>query len=204
MPPGTYQAQLTVGDTVREQSFEVRKDPRLDAVTPQDFEAQFILALQVRDRIDEILDALRTITSVREQVDYVVERAQEAKADSSFFELTDALKEKLTHVEQQLHQTRNQSNQDPIRFAPRLDNQYLELYGNVTGTDGYIAGGAEGRPTAGAHERLGDLEGAWTTDKAELDALLQTDIPALNAAYARLNLAPIAVPPRAGTNSLEE
>ncbi len=199
-----YQARLTVGDAVRTQGFEVRKDPRLDDVTMQDFEAQFVLASQVRDRIDEILDALRTITSVREQVDYVAERAKEARADSSFFALTDALKETLKAVENKLHQTRNQSNQDPIRFAPRLDNQYLELYGNVTGTDGYIAGGPEGRPTAGAQARLGDLDAAWNTVKAELDALMQTDVPALNAAYARLNLAPIAVPPRARTSSLEE
>ena len=203
-PPGMYQARLTVGATMQTKGFEVRKDPRLDDVTPQDFEAQFILALQVRDRIDAILNALRTITTVREQVDYVVERAKEAQADSSFFALTDALKEALKEVENKLHQTRNQSNQDPIRFAPRLDNQYLELYGNVTGTDGYIAGGPEGRPTTGAQERLGDLDTLWNTVRAELDALLQTDVPALNAAYARLNLAPIAVPPRTGTNSLEE
>ncbi|MEM9667126.1 MAG: hypothetical protein AAF970_19535 [Bacteroidota bacterium] len=194
-PPGAYQVRLTVGETVQTQPLTVAPDPRLDNVTADDYAAQFTLATQVRDRIDEILDAIRTVRDVREQAAYVAERAEGTSAEAEIQTLVAGLNEKLGIVENRLMQTRNESNQDPIRFAPRLDNQYVELYNYITGTDGYIAGGPEGRPTAGAYERLGDLEGQWTAVSTDLATILQTDLAQLNAAFAQLNTQPITVPP---------
>ena len=191
--PGAYEVRLTADGATATQPLTVLPDPRLEVATA-DYREQFDLAMQIRDRIDEIQDALRTIHSLREQLDYVEARAEEAGAAARVEAPADALRAKLAALENQLMQTRNQSNQDPIRFPPRLDNQFVELYNNVTGPDGYIAGGPEGRPTAGAQERYQDLVGEWQGLQAELATVLQSDLQAVNAAFAELSLAPLSVP----------
>jgi hypothetical protein len=93
-------------------------------------------------------------------------------------------------------QRRSQSGQDPIRFGGKLDNQYAELYGNLTGTNGYIAGGPEGRPTRGAVQRAQELNGQWTSVHQRLLRILDAEVQALNAAATRAGIPAIAVRPR--------
>lgn len=193
-PPGAYEVRLTAQDQTLAQPLTIRPDPRLDDVDADNYQAQFELAMQVRNAIDEIHQALRTIHTIYEQLDYVTERAKQVGAVASFEEMAEELRTKLKDVEEQLTQTRNQSPQDPIRFPPKLDNQFIELYGNVTGPDGYIAGGPEGRPTTGAYERYADLTAQWTEVWGTLDAILASDLKAINAAFEQLNLAPVSAP----------
>jgi len=91
---------------------------------------------------------------------------------------------------------KSRSGQDPIRFAGMLDNQWAELYGNLTGTNGYINGGVDGRPTKGAGERLTELVRRWDVLRGQWQAILDKDIPALNAAASQLKLGAIALPNR--------
>jgi len=71
-----------------------------------------------------------------------------------------------------------------------------ELYGYVTGPSGYIAGGAEGLPTRGAMERLGDLQQAWSPLRSRLQEIIDKDLVAFNALLQRLGLGAIVVPRR--------
>ncbi|GIT52435.1 MAG: hypothetical protein Ct9H300mP15_26480 [Gemmatimonadota bacterium] len=90
-----------------------------------------------------------------------MDRAESVGQADVLQELGDTLNNKSTSITEDLMQPNNRSAQDPIRFLPRLDNQWLELYGRITGTDGYIYGGAEGAPHEGTTERLSvlNLEG---------------------------------------------
>ncbi|MFM8910879.1 MAG: hypothetical protein ACKOH8_10000, partial [Gemmatimonadota bacterium] len=97
-------------------------------------------------------------------------------------------------LESRFTQTKSRSGQDPIRFAGQLDNQWAELYGNVTGPNGYISGGAEGRPTAGASARLVELSARWERLRLTWQEVVTKDLPALNATAQRLTLGPIAIP----------
>jgi hypothetical protein len=83
---------------------------------------------------------------------------------------------------------------DILRFGGRLDNQLNELYGNLTGTGGYINGGADAAPTMGALERTATLTQEWNAIAAELRTYLEKDVSAFNAAIAKLGLAPVVVP----------
>ncbi len=195
-PPGTYQARLVVGDATETRSFRVLKDPRLDNITQEDFDEQFRVAMQVRDSIDRVTGAIETLTSVKEQVEYVTERAADAGHEGVLDALADSLAGKLTAVHEELMQTSNRSGQDPIRFPPRLDNQWIELYNYVTGVDGYISGGPEGRPTAAAYERLEDLTRAWADVRARLELILTQDLSRFNEAAGALELDPVVVPGR--------
>ena len=91
-------------------------------------------------------------------------------------------------------QPRNSSAQDPIRFPPRLDNQWLEVYGRVTGTDGYISGGAEGAPQEGTMERLSVLTDEWDVVRARYLELLEGELQRFNAAVEQLGLPAIVLP----------
>ena len=148
-PPGTYTVRMTVGETMAERDFELLPDPRIPEVVAASYEEQFRVAILARDSINSISRAIDDLAAIRGQVEEVMERARAADQQDALQPLADTLTEKSTGVTEDLMQTRNRSNQDPIRFPPRLDNQWLELYGRVTGSDGYISGGPEGTPHAG-------------------------------------------------------
>jgi hypothetical protein len=200
-PPGAYQVRLTAAGVTETRPFRVLADRRFP-FTQGDYEEQFRVASQVRDSMNAIAQAIETLRSVKEQAARAVEQAARVDRAAELRPISDSLAAKLGAVEERLIQTRSRSGQDPIRFAGRLDNQFAELYGNVTGTDGYIAGGAEGRPTKGAFERLTDLNAEWAPLAARLRAILETDVPAFNAAVVRAGVAPVTVPVRRPITSM--
>jgi hypothetical protein len=143
-----------------------------------------------------VTQAIETIRSLKEQASRAVEQAGRIERTAEVKPAADSLAGKLTGVEDGLIQSRSQSGQDPIRFAGKLDNQFAELYGYVTGPSGYIAGGAEGRPTRGATERLADLQRTWAPLRAQLQVIIDRDLAAFNALLQRLGLGAIVVPRR--------
>ena len=196
-PPGRYSVRMTVGDTMLERAFELLPDPRIPEVTAAGYAAQFRVAIQARDSINSITRAIEDLAAIRAQVETVMERARVAEQDAELQALADTLADKSMAVTEDLMQTRNRSNQDPIRFPPRLDNQWLELYGRITGVDGYISGGAEGAPHPGTLERLEDLNVQWEAVRIRYTDLLENELVRFNEAVERLGLPAVALPRRA-------
>ena len=188
--------RLAVRDTVLERDFELLADPRIPEVTAASYDQQFRVAIQARDSITSITRAIEDLATIREQVEVVMERARAAERDADLQALADTLADKSVGVTDDLMQTRNRSNQDPIRFPPRLDNQWMELYRRVTGTDGYIAGGAEGAPHAGTLERLDDLLTEWEAVRVRYIDLLENELARFNEAVERLGLPAVVLPRR--------
>ncbi|HEX6316147.1 MAG TPA: hypothetical protein VFZ73_14855, partial [Gemmatimonadaceae bacterium] len=195
-PPGEYRARLTANGVTMEKTFRVLPDPRLTSITQADYDEQFRIAIQVRDSINAVTQAIETIRSLKEQAERAVEQAGRIDRAAEVKPAADSLARKLTGVEDGLIQSKSQSGQDPIRFAGRLDNQLAELYGFVTGPSGYIAGAGEGRPTRGAMERLTDLQQTWAPLRAQLQQVIDRDLAAFNALLQRLGLGAIVVPRR--------
>jgi hypothetical protein len=195
-PPGTYEVRLTTEGETQTRSFEVLKDPRLEQVTQSDFEEQFRLASAIRDTLNQVYDAIRQTQSVRDQVTAAQQRVEEAGLAEQFGDLADTITTGLTEVEEALMQTKNQSGQDPIRFAPMLDNQYVALYEYVTGVDGYRYGGAEGRPTQGAVDLFADLNLQWIDLRSQLMLILDTHVNEFNAMLQNNGVPGVTVPGR--------
>ena len=118
-PPGTYTVRMTVGETMEERAFELLPDPRIPEVTASSYEEQFRVAVLARDSINSITRAIEDLAAIRAQVEEVMARAQAADQAEALQTLADTLAEKSTGVTEDLMQTRNRSNQDPIRFPPR-------------------------------------------------------------------------------------
>ncbi|MDP2958474.1 MAG: hypothetical protein Q8N53_18760 [Longimicrobiales bacterium] len=196
-PPGTYRVRMTVaGGAAQERPLELLADPRTPQVAAADFQEQFRVAMEIRDSINAVTRAIETLSAIREQVGAVVEKADAAGQADVLKPLADTLQTKSKAVHEEMQQTKNQSGQDPIRFPPRLDNQWVELYNNVTGVDGYISGGPEGRPLTGAYERLRDLNVDWAAVRARYDGILQNELVRFNQAVERLGLPAIVLPGR--------
>lgn len=184
--PGTYTARLSIGNsigdgsddssddtgniTAREAAFEVRLDPRLTDVSPAQLQEQLDLAVRIRDRIDELFEALRHVRSLRRQLHAAAERATLAGTEEIAARAEELVAE-LDAVEAQLIQPKAESGQDLFNHEPQLASNYAQVYGYVTGPDNYGYGGPDRQPTAGSYQRIEDLEPRWN---AAMDALRAT------------------------------
>lgn len=195
-PPGAYSVRLVAGDTMLERDFQLLPDPHIPEVTASSYREQFRVAMLARDSISSITRAIEGLAAIREQVEAVLERARAAGRDAELQPLADTLTDKSMGVTEELMQTKNRSNQDPIRFVPRLDNQWLELYGRVTGTDGYISGGAEGAPHPGTLERLEVLLAEWEVVRISYTDLLENELRRFNEVVELMGLPAIVLPVR--------
>lgn len=169
--PGTYTARLAGDGWSQERTFEVKLDPRLDDVQRDELVEQAELAAAVHDTLDALYDQLRRIRRVRDQVEAGLERAEESgRADDGLGERADSLAQRLTELEETLHQTKNESRQDPLNFPPKLDAKIANLYGYVAGPD---AG-----PTEGAHDRWEDLRAEWSEARADVETVIGEEVGA--------------------------
>ena len=96
------------------------------------------------------------------------------------------MRDRLTAIEERLHQTKSESSQDVLNFPPRLDNQILTLLG--------VVGGSEARPTDGAAARYEELRGELDDLLAELEAVFAGELAAFNEVVAGKKLPPVIVP----------
>jgi photosystem II stability/assembly factor-like uncharacterized protein len=181
--PGSYQVRLSVGNEVQTRSLEVVPDPRLET-TQADFESQFELAKDLYDMLNAAHGAVRTIRDVRGQVTAIAERMQAAGL-GDVQDAADEIDDKLTAIEERIHQTRAKGMQDPLNFPPKLDAQILYLY--------EIVGGAEARPTAGAVSRGEELKRELDAVLLELQGVLDGQLAAFEAAVRRHDVPPVMV-----------
>lgn len=147
-PTGEYSVKLTVDGKAYNKVFAIGKDPRWKNISDADLQAQFDLSIKVRDELTKINNVIRGIRSARKQLNGTLELAIEAGYDINR-DSADGLINKLSSLERDLIQTKNESGQDPINYPPKIDNQFAYLYTVINGQDT--------RPTEGSYQRYRDL-----------------------------------------------
>jgi photosystem II stability/assembly factor-like uncharacterized protein len=182
--PGNYSVRLRVDERApMTQAFGIRMDPRAPNVTAADLQAQFDLAMQVRNRTSEANEAVIRIRNVKGQIDDRMAKANNTKAR----DVAQQLKDKLSRVEEELYQVRNQSSQDPLNYPIKLNNKLAALLGAVEGV--------EGRPTAQSVEVFRELSARLDQQLNWLNTVFTQDVPRFNNDWIRPNnLQPIVVP----------
>ncbi|MFN0180546.1 MAG: VPS10 domain-containing protein [Gemmatimonadales bacterium] len=194
MPPGAYQVRVTAGVAVDSRGLTITGNPRAPSISQADYDEQFRVASAVRDTINAISAAIETIRSVRDQAKATVERARAGGlALGSLPGLTDSLAARLGRVEGLLLPSRGTGE---LASPTRLVGHYNTLYNTLVGDGGYGSGSAEGRPTAGRLERKADLDPRWTEVRRQLDGVLATDLPPVNAEITRLGVGGVVAPAR--------
>jgi photosystem II stability/assembly factor-like uncharacterized protein len=178
--PGKYQVRLTADGKALTQSFEVKKDPRLEA-TPDDYARQLELALQIRDKLSATNEGVIQIRDVRKQIDELSARVQDQKVQ----EAAKALAKKLSEVEQALYQTKNQANEDPLNYPIRLNNKLAALEAVVESADA--------APTVQSSQVYEDLASQVNAELKKLQQLLHSDLAAFNKLVRDQNVPAVLV-----------
>jgi hypothetical protein len=131
--PGTYSVRLNVNGQRYTEPFTIVKDPRSNA-TDADLKEQFDLLIRIRDKTSQANDAVKTIRNVKAQLADRTGKITGPKAET-FAKLATDLSNRLSVIEAEIYQVKNQSSQDPLNYPIRLNNKIAALAGVVGGTD---------------------------------------------------------------------
>ena len=180
-PPGKYTVKFTVGGEVLSRTFELKKDPRLNA-TQAELEEQFRVAMAVRDRFSDANDAVKGVRGVRVQM---TDRAPRLKGvDSSLFVgIQQRFSTRMGGVEGEVYQVKNQSSQDPLNFPIKLNNKIGALLG--------VVGAADGKPTAQSYEVFNFLSDSLENAITTLRVIVNDELPRVNEILKRNGLQPV-------------
>jgi hypothetical protein len=154
-PPGKYQVVITADGHTASRWFELRLDPRLQSVTVADVTEQFTLAMAIRNKTDTANQAVILIRELKKKL-----------TDAG--KLTAANKEllaRLSVIEENLYQVRNQSGQDPLNFPIKLNNRLAALERSVETGDA--------KPTAGAYQVYEELSKELELQLSELSKIVR-------------------------------
>jgi hypothetical protein len=186
--PGAYQVKLTIDGKTMTQGFEVKKDPRLET-TQADFAKQLDLLLKIRDKFSETSEAVLQIRDARKQIDDITNRLKGQPSGKPIADAASTLKSKLTAVEEELYQTKNQSSQDPLNYPIKLNNKLAAIGGVVASSDA--------APTDQCFAVYDEITGKINEQLQKLDAIIRTDLPAFNKLVRDQDVPAVFVRPKA-------
>lgn len=177
--PGSYQVRLTVDGRAQTQSFALKKHPLRDD-SDADLQAQFDLASQIRDKVNEANNAVIQIRKIKEAVADRLNKSQ----DTDLKDAGDRLTRNLSAVEEEIYQVRNQSNQDPLNFPLKTNNRLASLLRVVQLGDG--------RPTNNVMPIFNDLKQELRAETDKLQSVIAADLPAFNRVLQLKGLEPVS------------
>ena len=132
--PGKYKVRLTVNGQSQEQEFEILKDPRINTTLPE-LQAQFDFLTKVRDKVS---DANQGVVDIRKIKDDLGSLKSKIGAEPHYNDLREAMKkfeEELNVHENNIHQTKNRSVQDPLNYGIKMNNRLAHLMVEQGGGD---------------------------------------------------------------------
>ena len=182
--PGKYQARLTANGKSQTEPFEVKLDPRVN-VAQADLQKQFDLALQIRDELSRIYDAVNQIQDVRLQLDGLKKRLP----DSAKPVLTAAgdLDQKLTATRDNLIQIKIKANEDSLSYPQKVDSKLAYL--GLTVSDS-----TDSAPTESTYREFEKLKKEADENIAHWGELQRTDLAAFQKMMEGQNIQAIVVP----------
>jgi photosystem II stability/assembly factor-like uncharacterized protein len=166
--PGEYHARLIVNGAMQTEKLRVLKDPRLTDVSNADLQEQFKLASQVRDQVSAADEMVIQIRAIKKELKDRAEKAKNPDINAT----AERLEAKLTQVEEDLYQVRNRSNQDPLNFPIKLNNQLAALARSVETGDA--------KPTDASYVVFRELSARLEALKAKLDEALKINLMQVN------------------------
>ena len=136
-----------------------------------------------------ITGAIIEIRDVRKQVDDYSKRIGGQSGMQPIVDAAKSLNEKLTGIEQELYQTKNQSSQDPLNFPIRLNNKLAALAISIVASDS--------QPTDQQMAVYEDLVKRINAQLEKLAQVMATDVPAFNKMAREKEVPAVFVKPKA-------
>ncbi|HRF58540.1 MAG TPA: hypothetical protein PLH94_01345 [Fimbriimonadaceae bacterium] len=127
-PPGRYTIRLTVDGKTLTETIRYRVNPNSTS-SEADAKAQATFARRVAARTQEANDAVVAIRSIKKKV------AELKKGDAKIDVAAQTLVDRLSGIEGEIYQVRNQSGQDPLNYPVKLNNRLGALLGEILSGD---------------------------------------------------------------------
>lgn len=175
-PIGTYKVRIKTQDYEKTASFEVRMDPNLKGVTKEDLDEQFDLANKIMQKTSAANEAVIRIRSIKSHIN----SSKEKLSASDLKRTVTPFLEKLSAIEEELYQVKNQSNQDPLNFPIKLNNRLASLRRSVEN--------GEAKPTDGAYKVFKELTAELNQHLGNLKIVMEEDLPKVNSALKNIGI----------------
>lgn len=190
-PPGNYSARLIVGRDTLNRQFTVIADPRV--TTPAaGLVKQFQLAIRVRDRINDVVDAATRIEDFQSQIDKRVARSKDEAFAKRIADAAKPVRDKLERVRSELYEVGCHVDQCTL-------DQPVKLY-NILLTTNYQVQTGDYAPTKQHGEFFAHFSNEVGEQLRALQAIEDNDIARLNALLGEVKLPAIYAPPRKVTS----
>ncbi len=173
--PGTYTARITAGNATFETPVEVLKDPTTTG-SLDEIRAQVALSLMLRDDLQEMGEMISRLEWIREQVEDLQELERVEADAEAVAEAAAQFRDRLLEVESRLFDIHLSGAREDAFRAP------MKLYGRMSALGSDVGRySTDFAPTTQQVEVYEVLKARLTEAQAQMDQLLQVDLPALNA-----------------------
>ena len=173
--PGRYTVRLTAGGVTVQKPIEVKADGAV-----ADLKAQFEYGLKLRDLQSSTNDALRSLDSVRDQINTVSKTVSPEAAK----DLINALKERLQQVASIEDKLARPGNIPGYSMGPRLIDRLSQLAGGLENT---LNG-----PTGPQRDHYKELLGEFNREVDRVNKLLNDGVPQMNEMLRKHNAGTIS------------
>ncbi|MGI8481539.1 MAG: glycosyl hydrolase, partial [Chthoniobacterales bacterium] len=184
--PGDYQVKLTIAGQSQTAPLHIAMDPRIkdaDAAVQKQFE----LAMQIRDRVSELHQAVNEIRDVKSQIQSLHKKFGEEARAKAALETTDDLNKKILAVEEQLIQVNMKSSEGNLVF-PNMLNERFDSFSHVID-------GANAAPTQPQYDVFKMLSGQLDEQLKKWTQLKTAEVPKVSTAIKQLDLPALNISP---------
>jgi hypothetical protein len=166
--PGTYQVRVSIGDEESSAELTLLADPRVEA-TEDDYRFLAGKRREVTVLLNELLDNLAAARKARSQIELLLADFPE---DEELQEIGELAVERLTAWENMVTQTQYGTYEDEDSMPPMLDVHIRHVLDVIDRAGAPVS--------AGSLQRLTDLEYQWDDRKAEIRAIGNSELAAIN------------------------
>ena len=177
--PGDYLVKLTVNGSELMQKFTILKDPTSEG-TIDDIKEQFDFVNEINAVVDKAHKAIENIRNIKTDLSKFQTEYSENEFAKDLIEKSKIISSSLDKVENELYQTKNQSNQDPLNYGVKLTNNLGNLNSAFRGGDF--------SPTDQDIKVKNDLIEKVNIQLEIYDTIISNEIPSFNSSFKKLEL----------------
>ena len=161
------------------QNFKILKDPTSEG-TIDDINAQFDFVNEINNIVDEAHNAIINIRKIKSDLSKFQSEFADNELVNDLIEMSNSITSSLDKVENELYQTKNQSNQDPLNYGVKLTNNLGNLNSAFRGGDF--------SPTDQDIKVKNDLIEKVNIQLEIYDTIISNEIPSFNSSFKKLEL----------------
>ncbi|MFY0688503.1 MAG: glycosyl hydrolase [Cyclobacteriaceae bacterium] len=185
VPPGNYNLALSMNDSEISTSVTILPDPRIKA-SAADYLAQEQFLVTVEKMISEVHQSVNSMRTAKSQLNRYTELLETNEDAAALIDTAKAIISRIDNWEKKLVQPDQKTFQDVINFNNKINAELMNLKG--------YADSAYPEVTAGAKDRLSDLETEWAKYAEQQQQIINDDMPLFGQMYKSLDLPVIIIP----------